>query len=439
MLFRPYFNASAILVATGLLHSHWAIAQPISGALPLTSVAAGPMPSLLEALSLPEALNRAFMTNPNLAAAQKEIDATGGAVLQARLRPNPEVGALQEDLRRGRQTTTVQVTQPFELGGKRAARTALAERIQDQARVGVEQFKADLRAAVLEGYYEIIIARERAKLAQESLGLASSSADATGKRVQAGKVSPVEETRAGVARAGAQAELSQAEGAFRTARQRLSALWGETQPTFADVIGSLDIPSAIPDDAYVKQRLAASPTLRRARLEVERWRAAAELERARAVPDIAVTLGAKRLQLEGVTQAVVGITIPLPVFNRNQGSIAEALAREDKARDELAATEIQLNSNVAQVREQLNAARAEALTLQRDAVPGARSAFQAASKGFQLGKFSFLEMLDAQRTLVSTQAQYLRALFDTYRAAAELERLLSVSDDTTSLLHSPAR
>lgn len=434
MSLRLPFTAAALAVAASLLQPHPAAAQTA----PPPAGGPGNAPPAGEVLTLPEALNRAFTTNPALAAARREIDATGGALQQARLRPNPELGVAQEDLRRGRQTTTLALTQPLEMGGKRAARTALAERVQDQARVGVEQVRADLRAAVLEGYYEALVARERLRLARESLAVAASSADATGKRVQAGKVSPVEETRARVAQAGAQAELAQAEGAFRSARQRLAALWGDTQPGFADMAGRLDLPAATPDDAWVSQRMADAPALRRARLEVERWRAAAELERARAVPDIAISLGAKRLQAEGVTQAVVGLSIPLPVFNRNQGGIAEALAREDKARDELAVSEIQLASSVAQAREQLGAARAEALTLQRDAVPGARSAFQAASQGFQLGKFSFLETLDAQRTLVATQAQYLRALSDTWRAAAELERLLAVADDGGSLLYAPA-
>ncbi len=140
----------------------------------------------------------------------------------------------------------------------------------------------------------------------------------------------------------------------------------------------------------------------------------------------------------GVTAAVVGLTVPLPVFDRNQGNLAEALAREEKAREELNAVELKLASDIAQAREQLRSARAEAQTLQQDAIPGAREAYEAASRGFQLGKFSYLETLDAQRTLVGAQSQFLRALLDTYRAAAELERLLHVTDASSTLLN-PSR
>ncbi|MFE8646412.1 TolC family protein [Sphingomonas sp. NCPPB 2930] len=394
-------------------------------------------PSAANPLSMGDAVRRALAANPDLSAVRREWEATAGALTQAGLRPNPEAGFVQEDIRNGRRTSTLQVTVPIERGGKRDARIAVASRVRQQAESGVEQYRADVRAAVITHYFGVLLAKERLKLAQESLVLSSDSADAAGKRVQAGKVSPVEETRARVAQAAAQAELARAESDVRVARQRLSSLWGDTVSTYGDLAGALVLPAEGLPDEFVHQRLQASPPLRRARLEVERWRASVNLEKARSVVDVAVTAGAKRDQASGTTMAVVGLSVPIPLFDRNQGNIAEAVSREYKAQDELAAAEVRLASQVSQAREQLRAARTEALTLQRDAVPGARSAYQAASQGFTLGKFSYLEALDAQRTLIGTQAQYLRALSDTYQAAAELERLLGISDDTSVLLNPP--
>lgn len=382
-----------------------------------------------------EAVRRALSANPDLSAVRREWEATAGSLTQAGLRPNPEGSFLQEDVRAGRRTSTLQVTVPIERGGKRDARIAVATRVREQAGLGIEQYRADVRAAVFANYFEVLLAKERLKLAQESLSLSAGSADAAGKRVQAGKVSPVEETRARVAQAAAQAELARAESDVRVARQRLSSLWGDTVTTYGDLLGSLVLPADGLPDAFVYERLQASPQLRRARLEVERWRAAVTLEEARGVADVAITAGARRAQESGSTMAVIGITVPLQLFDRNQGNIAEAISRQYKAQDELTSAEVRLTTQVSQAREQLRAARTEALTLQRDAVPGARSAYQAASQGFTLGKFSYLEALDAQRTLIGTQAQYLRALSDTYQAAAELERLLSISDDMSVLLN----
>ncbi|AVS87049.1 cobalt-zinc-cadmium resistance protein [Paracidovorax avenae] len=385
-------------------------------------------------LTLSEAIALALARNTGIAIARREFDATGGAALQAGLRPNPELSLQQEDFRRGRQTTTLQVTQTLELGGKRAARTAIADRVREQAANDIELARADVRSQAVLAFHEALVAQERLRLARASLELASGDAEATGKRVQAGKIAPVEETRAQVARAAAQAEMAQAEGQLRASRQKLFSLWGDTSRSATPLIGSLDLPADGLADEAVAARLAASPALRRARLELDRAQAAVELERSRRVADVAVSVGAKRSQETGITAAVVGLSVPLPLFDRNQGNLAEALSREEKAREELAATELRLQSEIAQVREQLGSARAEALTLRRDAIPGARDAYQAASRGFQLGKFSYLEALDAQRTWVTTQAQYLRALLDTYRAAAELERLLGIADASSPLL-----
>ncbi|AVS74677.1 TolC family protein, partial [Paracidovorax cattleyae] len=237
------------------------------------------------------------------------------------------------------------------------------------------------------------------------------------------------------ARAAARAEVARAEGALRAGRQKLFALWGDTGHREPTLIGPLDLPAGGLSDELVFARMTASPVLQRALLERERAEAAVALERSRQVVNVAVSVGVKRSQENGETAAVVGLTVPLPLFDRNQGNLAEALAREEKAREEQNAAELRLASEIAQVREQLRSARAEAQTLQQDAIPGAREAYRVASQGFQLGKFSYLETLDAQRTLVGTQAQFLRALLDTYRAAAELERLLHVTDASSGLLH----
>ncbi|ABM33077.1 cobalt-zinc-cadmium efflux system outer membrane protein [Paracidovorax citrulli] len=389
-------------------------------------------------LTLAEAIALALARHPAVAVAQREFDATRGAVLQAGPRPNPELSVQQEDFKQGRRTSTVQITQSLELGGKRASRTAVAERISAQAAADIEQARADVRSQAVVAFHEVLVGQERLRLAQSSLQLASGDAEATGKRVQAGKIAPLEETRAKVARAAAAAELAQAEGALRASRQRLFSLWGDMGRSGTALIGHLDLPAEGLADEAVFARMAASPALQRARLELERAQAAVALERSRQVVDVAVSVGVKRSQENGVTAAVVGLTVPLPVFDRNQGNLAEALAREEKAREELNAVELKLASDIAQAREQLRSARAEAQTLQQDAIPGAREAYEAASRGFQLGKFSYLETLDAQRTLVGAQSQFLRALLDTYRAAAELERLLHVTDASSTLLN-PSR
>ncbi|WPH12385.1 TolC family protein [Variovorax paradoxus] len=409
--------------------------SPIRHAAAATAEPAGP-------LDLRSALALALRFNPGLSSASREREASDAAVLQAGAWPNPVFDAQVEDLRRGSRTTTLQLNQPIELGGKRAARVTAAERARDQAASALLARRSELRASAITLFFEVLAAQERLRLAQDSVGLAEAATRAAANRVAAGKVSPLEESRARVAEAGIRVELLQAEGALRSARQQLAALWSNPNPRFTQADGALD---RLPADAAadVVGRLSAAPVLRQARLEVERRRALSELEQARRVPDVTVSLGAKRVPADegmgsGRNQVVVGLSVPLPIFDTNRGNVAEALSREEKARDELAAAELQLGADVAQATERLRSARATALTLQRDALPGAEAAYKAAARGFELGKFSFLEALDAQRTLFQVRNQHLLAVADAHRAAAELDRLLGTGGEEETPDAAPA-
>ena len=172
------------------------------------------------------------------------------------------------------------------------------------------------------------------------------------------------------------------------------------------------------------QRLDNTPEMRRAILEVERRRALTDVERSSRIPDVTLSLGAKRDELLGRNLAIVGVSIPIPLFDRNQGNLGEAVSRQDKAHDELAATRVRVQSEAMQAWEQLDMARGEALVLEKEVLPGAQSALDAATTGFEYGKFAFLDVLDAQRTLFQARAQYLRALAAAHRARAQLDSIL---------------
>jgi cobalt-zinc-cadmium efflux system outer membrane protein len=392
-------------------------------------VAAAPAVHPSGVLTLAAALDLARDANPEISAARREVEANDGAVRQAGFPRNPELAAAIEDTRQATRTTTLQLNQPIELGGKRRARVTAAERGRDAAVADLAAKQADVRAAVVSAFYDVLIAQERHRLAQASIALAQQASNAASRRVSAGKVSPVEETKARIAESGVRIELAQAAGELARARKRLTATWGSSVPGFERADGDVDTLPDLPALSGLVQRLRQSPDLMRARIEVDRRQALSQVERARQTPDITVSIGAKRDEQLGRTQAILGVSIPLPFFDRNQGNLQEALRRTDKARDQLTAAEVRLDSDLAQAHERLQVARQEAQLLQRDILPGAQSAYDAATKGFEFGKFDFLDVLDAQRTLLQAKSQFLRALSEGHRAAAEIERL--VGDATT--------
>jgi outer membrane protein, heavy metal efflux system len=378
-------------------------------------------------ITLDQALVLALDANAELSAARNEADAVNASITQANALPNPDVSLLVEDTRRETRTTTVLFNQPIELGGKRDARVKAATRAHDAAHADLLAVRAATRATVIAAFFDVLNAQEKRRLAEASLALAQRATETVARRVIAGKVSPVEETRSRVATANIRLALNQANSELALNRKRLAAIWGNPHPRFERAVGELEQLPALPDWPTLEQRLQQSPALIRARHEVERRDAMARVETSRRTPDVTVSMGVKREEELGRNQAVIGVSIPFPFFDRNQGNVLEALRRTDKARDELAAAEIRLDSELSQAWQQLANARQEADVLQHDILPGAQSAYDAAGKGFAFGKFGFIDVLDAQRTLLEARSRYLQTLSEAHRAAAEIDRILGES------------
>ncbi|MDG0857335.1 TolC family protein [Roseateles puraquae] len=380
-------------------------------------------------LTLSAAVDTALAQNPQLRAAAAELDANDGALRQAGLIPNPVLGVDQEDLKSGTRTTTVQLAQTLEMGGKRAARVELAQRGKDIAALDLVARRADIRASAIQAFFDALTAQERVKVVEESLRIANSGVDAAVRRVTAGKVSPTEETRARVAASTARIDLRQAQAELSASLRALSAVMGVAEGTVQRLDGNVEVLPVAPSAPDIMARLPDAPAIRRAQLEVQRADAGYSVARAKGVPDVTVGVGARRDQTVGRTQAVLSVSVPLPFFDRNQGGQLEALRRRDAAQATAQAEELRLRSEVLQMADLLQARKDEVEALRREVLPGAQTAYEAAKTGFELGKFSFLDALDAQRTWLQVRSQYYTAVAQVHRTAAEIDRQLGTTTD----------
>ncbi|NYI02577.1 TolC family protein [Cupriavidus plantarum] len=416
-LLLPLGLAAAITSSFVSLSTHAQALPQAPGYANAVTEPAGP-------LTLDAALAFAAGGNFTLSAAGREVDASEGAVMQARVIPNPEIATLMEDTRRASRTSTAQINVPIELGGKRSARIAAAERGREFAQASLGSIRADLRAAVIERFFTVLIAQERVKLAQGSLDIATRGTDVAAKRVAAGKVSPVEETKARVEQANVELELNEATAELRSARQALTALWGNDAPQFSEAQGNLDALPSRPAPEALRAALDESPDIVASRVEIERRQAVIGVERSRQYPDLTVSVGAKRDNDANRNMAVIGVSIPLPLFDRNQGNLYEAIRRADKAQDEYLAARIRLGNDLLVASNVLSVSRASAQTLKGTVLPAAEQAYRAATIGFESGKFNYLDVLDAQRTLFQARIRYLGVLARTYQSATTIDRIL---------------
>ncbi len=387
--------------------------------------------------TLASALKFALANNPELASSRHEILANAGAVRQAGMWPNPEVSLVVEAARQNTRSTTWQLNQTLELGGKRAARVHVAELASAAARNELALKAAHIRADVTRHFYGTLLAQERSRLAQRALELAQRASAVAKRQLALGKIAPLEATRASIAEAAMRVELAQANSQEQSSKHSFALALGAqvatqmatqmaTQVTSqVQLQGQFDTLPQLVDLAQLTQRLPQAPLLQRAKLELDKRLALSSLEKAQQTPDVSVSLGAKREQQTGRQQAIIGLSLPLPLFDRS--ALQETRSRAEMARADLLATEQRLSSELLQLHQSLAVARIEAELLQKEVLPDAHNAVELALKGFDYGKFSMLEVLDAQRTLLQAQTQYLRSLGQAQHAAAAIEATLGDS------------
>lgn len=376
-----------------------------------------------QTLTLDAALQTAFANNPDLAAALWEIDIAQGGRQQAGLIPNPVVSWDAEDTRRNSRTTSIKLSQTLELGGKRGARIDVAARAQDAAALTLEQRRNVLRAEVIESYYGALRAQERLDLAQRSMALAERGLVVANGRVTAGKSSPVEATRAQVQVSEIRLELNRARIGLADAYRRLAARTGSAAIDFEAVATQNTSAPALPGAAQLLARLEQTAELRLAELSIVQNEASVSLEKAQRIPDLDVSIGSQYDASVRERVNLVGVSMPIPLFNRNQGNILAASRRTDQARDLRNATELRLRTETRQALDLWQTANTEVRAFNQQILPAAQSAVDSATRGFEMGKFNFLDVLDAQRTLIAARTQYLTATAQATDAWVRIERI----------------
>lgn len=387
-----------------------------------------------ERLDLADALAFALARNPELAASLSRLHASEGRVLNAGLRPNPQAAVAVEDVAgsgafrgAGEAQTTLRLSQLMELGGKRSARIREAELTRELSGWDTEAKRLDVAVQTTRAFVDVLGLQQQLSLAADAVRLAGRVVETAATRVRAGSASPAEEIKAKMALAGAEIEQSQLRRTLDIARGRLAAQWGSSTPLFSEVRGDLDAVEPVPDIAVLREHLARNPDLARWASEIGQRRAALERERTLAVPDLTAGVGYRRLSGPEENALVFELSIPLPVTNRNQGAILEAERLLTAAAEERRAEENNAAIALAETHQTLAGAYEQLAAVRSRVLPGAEKAFGIVNEGYREGRFGYLDVLDAQRTLIAARGLQVRTLMDYHKAVAMLERLVGAT------------
>ncbi len=396
-------------------------------------------PELMEpkgAITLSKALSLALMRNPTLRAYGWNVRAKEARALQAGLLPNPEILVEVENFEGAgsfkkfqRAETTISLGQLIELGGKRAKRKKTAVLGRDVAGWDYEVVRIDILTRVTQAFIGLLMAQERVKLAKEIVKLARKAHDVVSIRVFSGKAPPIDETKSSVALSVSRIDLGKATRFLVVARSRLVALWGGKTATFNNAEGPFHTVRPAPSSDQIGKMLEKNPVLTRWSVKIEKYKAKMALEKSGAIPDMTISGGIRNLQETDENAYVMAVSVPIPVFNRNQGSYREARFNLARAREQFKAARLQIETRAVQITQTLSSSYAEIISLKEDVLPGAQRSFSISQEGYRQGKFNFLEVLDAQRVLFETRGQYIDALAVYHQSVADWERLAGISLD----------
>lgn len=383
-------------------------------------------------LTLGKALALTLANNPEIAGSSWDRKIGDARTLQAGLWPNPELSFSLSDFGgtgyyRGTDVSTsaVQLGQLIEMGGKRSKRTRLAALEKDLAGWDYEAKRLDVLAEANKNFLDVLAIQEKNSVAEELVRLAARARETVAERVKAGKISPLEETKAGVALSQTRIQLERTKTELVAARKRLAATMGIGTPGFQRAEGNLKKLSSIPSSETLNAYLEQNPDVARWAKEKEQREASLALEKAKQIPDLTLTGG---MQYDASTRdsaLMVGVSFPLSFFDRNQGNIAEAEYKVAKAREESRAARSKAASTLADAYQALASSYAESRSLQDDIVPSAQKVFEFTQEGFREGKFDFLELLDAQRTLFEARGSYVNSLSNYHKAVVDMERIIA--------------
>ena len=389
-------------------------------------------------LDLKQALTLALRCNRDLALYARNVRIKEAFAMQSRLLPNPELSVEMEDFSGSREfygdrqmQLTAQLSQAIELGGKRSAAIKVTDLEKKIAFYDYELKRLEIFSQVSKAFVDVIFTQINVKNAQELLTIAEQTHQTIEAKANAGKISTVEVSKSLVLVNLSEIDFNKTKQQLVTVRRNVSSIWGNNNPHFTNAKGTLEMPRSIPDFKLICSYIDKAPEQLKYEHLVAIEKTNIQLEKANAIPDVTLSGGYRYMNETEDNTLVAGVSIPLPIFNRNQGNILASRHQLSKTLEEKEALRLNLYHQLSASYESLSTLFYEARMLQENVLPDAQKSYDMVSEGFKLGKFVYLDLLDSQRTLFSVKKRINETLADYYKQLIEIESLIGVSVQDT--------
>ncbi|MEZ5819241.1 MAG: TolC family protein [Xanthobacteraceae bacterium] len=407
-------SATRLACAVALLVSPWLTAESHS-----------------QTITLGAALQRALAASPRLTAAERDIGIARGQRIQAGALLNPELSFEQDNsfgsgIYRGTKSaeSTLQISQLFELFGKRDARIAVGQAGLEAAAIERKAVRLQILSETAIAFLSVLGLQRRIQILDDQVAAIDRLSPLLQRRVDAGASSPAETGRAEVAAALVKADRERTKSALSSARRELAILMGETTAKFAAVSGRLDVTGHPPSFNVVISAIEANPQLVRWTAVYAQRNAELLLARLKPYPDVRLAAGWRHFNETNDDAVRLTLSVPIPVLDQNQGNILSAQESLAKTRAEREANRNTLIIVAGRAYDSLQGALRELSILRELAIPKARAAADAISEGYGQGRYTLLEVLDAQASLAQALLRQQEAQQNFHVAIATIEGLV---------------
>jgi outer membrane protein, heavy metal efflux system len=408
---------------------HWSALRVLAwcfSTLPLPLI--GPSLRAGEPFTLERALALAEQNNPQLRVASAQIEGAQAGILTARAYPNPEAG-----LQGGQQHARIPgglpgpnliygFSQPLETPGVRQSRIRVAEIGRESSAFVLDETRILVRAAVKQSFYQVLRRKAEIGLALENLKLIEDLRRRIQVQVEVGEAARLELTRAEAEVATARTYARSAELRLVTAISSLRAAVSVPLPADIEPRGELDPPALLPGLEQLREEvLERYPALAQARVEIRRAQARVNSEMSLRIPQPVIR--GEYEQAPDIGTYRLGISIPVPLWNKRKGPIAEAEAFLRQMTANTEARRIEITAAVESAYGRYEVAGQQIVAFQEGVLKQAAAALQAAEAAFKFGERGIIEVLDAQRVLRAARLDFMNAQFDRQAALIDIQLL----------------
>jgi cobalt-zinc-cadmium efflux system outer membrane protein len=381
------------------------------------------------ALALQEAVESALGRNKELAAFKYRIDEQQGRREQAAVLPNLRASVELEDFggsgdfsQVSESQTTVSIGWLLE-PGVRKRRVGLEHARSGIVELDGEILLLEIAAETAQRFLSCLANQARLSAANDAVALAEKTSSAVSRRVQAARAPGAEQRRAEAELALAQLSLDDITHELKVAYRKLAAQWGEITPGFSTVDGDLSLLPEVKPFEVLVGRISETPQLLRLANEQKFAEAKLALAKADRWPKLRSNLGVRDKRSSKDVALVAGLSFDLPVFDRKQGTIRQALAMIERSRTDAAAQRVRIHTTLFELYEEMQhfIHRAEAL---RDAViPRLEQALSETRRGYERGRYGYDELSGVQSDLLEARGSLIEASAGVHRLVIALERL----------------